>query len=291
MMKSKDITVAAACSCAARLLNYSAGEGTDVALECRVLMEQALEIDTVSFFKELQTPLSDEQIQSFCVLFNRRLTGEPVSYITGHREFMSLDFEVSPSCLIPRPETELLVENTIEYIQKAGLKRPLILDIGTGSGAIAVSLAYYISDASIVAVDISEHAVSAAASNASRLGVADRIDFFVSNLFESVPDGMCFDIIVSNPPYIAKDDFISDEVRLFEPHQALFSTGGGLDITEAILAGAGKFMTAGGRLAVEIADSRAGETVALFLRSGFENISVLKDLCGRDRVICAERRA
>ena len=212
---------------------------------------------------------------------DKRAARQPVSQIIGSRAFWRHVFQVSPDVLDPRPETETLVE--------AALQDPFdrVLDLGTGSGCIVISLLAERSSARGVGTDLSREALGVAADNADRLGVAGRLELVRSDWFEAI-DG-CFDLIVSNPPYIAaaEMDALQPEVRDWEPRGALTDEGDGLGAYRVIAAGALGYLARRGRLMVEIGPTQADAVSALLRSAGFEEIAVQSDLDGRDRVISA----
>lgn len=209
----------------------------------------------------------------------RIASGEPLQYVVGNTEFMSLEFDVNPSVLIPRSDTECLVE---EIIKKAP-PSPKILDIGTGSGCIAVSLAYYIKDADVYAMDISRDALNTAKRNAKKHNV--HINFTHHDIM--TPYSGDFDILVSNPPYIETDVIptLDLNVKGFEPHLALDGGINGLDFYTQITASAPNILKSGGQLFYEVGHNQA-EAVAKIMSKNFTDIEFIKDLCGINRVVC-----
>ena len=209
----------------------------------------------------------------------------PVSQIIGKREFWKGAFKVTHDVLDPRPETELLVE--------LGIQDPFdrVLDLGTGSGCIVISLLMERPDALGVGTDISEKALQVAGENAESMGVAERVTLLVSDWYDEV--GGCFDLVVSNPPYIAEDDFgeLPPEVRSYEPHAALAGGVDGLSAYRAIVSGARQHLTPGGRLLVEIGSTQADEVRNLLADAGLESVAVHADLDGRNRVVAARNPA
>ena len=229
----------------------------------------------------------------FQTLINRRLSGEPIQYITGKTEFYGLPFRVSPAVLIPRPETEHLVEEVLKRAATFAHPRipPLrILDIGTGSGCIAVALARHLPHAGITAIDISSEAISLARENAALNGVADRIRFLEGDLLAPVA-GEQFEMIVSNPPYVPTADrsSLSVEVRDHEPALALFAGPDGLDIYRRLILAAYAALVPGGLLLLEIGFGQRVAVVALLAAAGFESIEAFPDLQSIPRVVCALR--
>jgi release factor glutamine methyltransferase len=210
----------------------------------------------------------------------RRARGEPIAYILGTREFWSLTLAVTPAVLIPRPETELAVELALALLPAGTPRR--VLDLGTGSGAIALALAHERPQAHVVGTDIADAAVELARHNAAQLGLGN-VEFRAGSWFEPVA-GERFDVVVSNPPYIAADDpRVERQVRLFEPPGALYSGTEGLDALRLIIAGATAHLLPGGGLVLEHGD-RQGESVRQWLGAhGFERVTTHRDLAGHDR--------
>lgn len=229
--------------------------------------------------------LSKDEYDKYCEALKRRIGGEPLQYITGHQEFMSLNFAVSPSVLIPRQDTEILVEYIMEFVgQKENVS---ILDIGTGSGCIAISLAYYIKGSQVFGVDVSKDALEIARKNARSCGFEERITFLESNLFSNVPIKK-FDVIVSNPPYIPNRviDTLDRQVKDFEPKIALDGGEDGLDFYRRITKQSVNFLKPNGLLAFEVGFDQARD-VAKIMESSFKDINIQKDLAGIERVVTA----
>lgn len=221
-------------------------------------------------------------------LLRRRLAGEPIQYITGETEFFGLPFHVTPDVLIPRPETEHLVERTMAL---AGpFAQPRIVDIGTGSGAVAVALAHALHTAQITAIDLSEAALAVARENAERNGVLSRINFISGDLLAPI-ETQRFDLIVSNPPYVAARDraTLSVEVRDYEPALALFAGDDGLEVYRRLIPAARAALAPGGHIALEIGHGQAEALGALLSAEGFARIEFTPDLQGIPRVVTAQR--
>ena len=229
--------------------------------------------------------LSAEGAVRYYVLLERRLVGEPIQYITGETEFYGLPFQVNRNVLIPRPETEHLVEKALALA--ASFERPRIVDVGTGSGAIAVALAHKLPEAQITAIDLSAAALTVARGNAERNGVAGRIRFVEGDLLAPVA-GEQFEMVVSNPPYIAESDraSLSVEVRDYEPETALFA-GSGLDVYRRLIPDARSALAAGGFLALEIGYGQDEAVAELLAKAGFKQIEFTADLQGIPRVATA----
>jgi release factor glutamine methyltransferase len=239
-------------------------------------------------------PLAADAAATFCDLIERRLAGEPIQYITGEAEFYGLPFHVNGDVLIPRPETEHLVETATALAAKLRLTGAIsevrIVDVGTGSGAIAVALAHALPFAQIAATDISAAALAVAKANAARHGVADRVRFFEGDLLEPVA-GEHFDMVVSNPPYVPESDrnTLDVEVRDYEPAQALFAGEDGLAIYRRLIPAAFEALVLGGFLALEIGYGQQEAMQALLKKEGFAGIEFIADLQGIARVAAARR--
>ena len=232
--------------------------------------------------------LSSVEEATYLALIQRRQAGEPIQYITGEAEFYGLPFHVTPAVLIPRPETEHLVERVIELAR--GFSAPRIIDVGTGSGAIAVALAAHLPQASITATDISADALSIAHWNAERNAVAARIRFLRGDLLAPAA-GEPFHIIASNPPYVSTADSttLAVEVRDHEPAQALYAGAHGLDVYRSLIPAAHAALVAGGFLVLEVGHGQAAAVGDLLAGSGFAQIAFTPDLQGIPRVACARR--
>jgi release factor glutamine methyltransferase len=224
----------------------------------------------------------------------RRRAGEPVQYITGRAAFRGLDLTVDSSVLIPRPETEMLVESVLGILRSEAKSwpRPRVLDLGTGSGAIALALAVEWPAALVTATDASETALAVAGANAERLGIDERVRWRQGDWLEPIGADELFEVIVSNPPYIATGEWdeLPDDVRRFEPQQALFSGGSGLEALREIVDESPRHLVGGGLLALELAEMRALEVAGwLDGASDWESSSLVDDLTGRPRILLARR--
>lgn len=224
----------------------------------------------------------------FAGLLDRRLRGEPIQYIVGETEFFGLPFRVTPDVLIPRPETEHLVEKAIELARRRAA--PRIVDLCTGSGAIAVALAHALAATQVTATDLSHAALAVAQENALRNRVESRIRFLEGDLFEPVA-GERFDLAVANPPYVptSEGQSMSVEVRDHEPALALFAGVDGLDIYRRLIAAAPAVLVPGGYIVLEIGYGQAQAVDGLLVEAGFRRIEFVPDLQGIPRVACAER--
>jgi release factor glutamine methyltransferase len=249
---------------------------------------ESVVLDRTAFLKALPEPLSVEADEQFQTVLARRLSHEPTAYITGRREFYGFELEVTPAVLIPRPETELLVEATIELARARGgaQGKVAIADVGTGSGAVAIALAKNLAGARLYACDSAADALAVAGRNAGRNSVADRICFLQGDLLGPLPEAV--DIIVANLPYVATADWreLAQEVRDFEPRAALDGGADGLDFIRWLLAGTTPHLRPGGAVALEIGAGQ-GEAVAALARSRFPvaKLTVRRDLAGHERVV------
>ena len=260
-------------------------------LDAEVLLAFCLSCDRLEFFKNPEMQLSLTQQAAFQKLIDRRLRWEPVAYITGRKNFWTFTLEVNKDVLIPRPDTEVIVEEVLDIAKKSEVAGIKILDIGTGSGAIAIAVASEIPHASVMATDISPAALEVARRNAESLGLQNRIDFRQGDLLEPV-EGV-FDIIASNPPYIGAVEYkeLPEGVRLFEPREALFAGKSGLEFYEKIIYQAADHLKKNGWLLLEIGATQQKDILRIMENSGFyDNIEMRRDYAGLPRVIKARRK-
>jgi release factor glutamine methyltransferase len=279
-------------------------------LAAELLLMHALGRDRTWLYTNPEHPLDAVTAEKYFALIARRSSGEPTQYLTGKQEFWALEFDVTPAVLIPRPETEHVIEVALERLGERGIKINMktgapsptlhIADVGTGSGCIAVALAHELPHAKIIATDISASALAVARHNATRHQVADRIEFVEADLFERVSrespittrESHLFDLIVSNPPYIAHTDAASlpAEVRDHEPHSALFGGHRGVEIYSRLIQQSGALLKPGGFLVLELGyDSATAVRKMFHMEHCWANISITDDLAGIPRVIAAER--
>ena len=254
-------------------------------LDVETLLQKVLGVDRLYILLNLERVLSEDEEQLFNKFINERLNNRPIAYIVGNREFMGLDFFVKEGVLIPRPDTEVLVEEVIELAKKKDAKN--ILDVGTGSGAITVSLAKYLENVKVTSVDISDIALEIGKRNAISNEVDDRINFVKSDLFTNIDKETKFDIIVSNPPYIKREviDTLDKQVKDYEPYNALEGGVDGLDFYRAITKQAKEYLKKGGILAYEVGHDQSEDVSKLMEMDGYTNIYTLKDLQQIDRVV------
>jgi release factor glutamine methyltransferase len=258
--------------------------------EAQILLAHVLKCSKVDLLIRYSEQPTDAERTRFRELIQRRVAGWPVAYLVGTRDFYLLSFEVTPAVLVPRPETETLVLEALGYLKP--LDAPAVLDLGTGSGCIAISIAHQKKDTIVAAVDVSPDALAVAKRNAVRHGVADRIAFLKGDLFAPLEPGSAFDLIVSNPPYIAPDEFptLAADVRDHEPRIALEGGSDGLVFYRRIAAGVGHFLKPGARLLMEIGYSQ-DESVRAILgqEPELEVGPTIKDMSGNPRVVVARK--
>lgn len=268
-------------------------------IDAEVLLGHCTGRDRAALYRDGLDLLSPDQEKMFRRLLERRAGGEPLAYITGRKEFMGLDFLVSPAVLIPRPETELLLEKAVELLKSdsravAGSDArggPVAVDVGTGSGAIAVSLAVLLDQASVYATDISPGALGIARENAYRHGVAQRIEFRQGDLLGpllGIP-GFRADLVAANLPYVPSGEIplLMKGVRDFEPREALDGGPGGLDYYRRLVPQARGLIREGGALLMEIAPGQGGKLLEI-MGPGWK-VEILPDLAGRERLISAQK--
>ncbi|MGA9525540.1 MAG: peptide chain release factor N(5)-glutamine methyltransferase [Myxococcaceae bacterium] len=255
-------------------------------LTAEILLSHVLKVDRVRLYVDLDRPLSKEELATYRGLIERRSSGEPTHYLTGHREFYGRTFKVDPRVLIPRPETELLVEAVLREVPKEAPAR--LLDLCVGSGAVAVTLAAERPQASVWATDLSPDAVAVSRENAEALGVGARVTIREGDLFSPLPPGVRFDALASNPPYIRSSDIgtLQAEVQR-EPHLALDGGADGLDLIRRIAREGQSWVKGGGRLAMEIGEEQGDAVKRLLEETGWVDVSVEKDLARLDRLVLA----
>lgn len=263
-------------------------------LTSEVLLSHLLNMNRVTLYLNLDKPLNESEVSGYRELIKRRLRREPLQYITGIQEFWSMDFVVGPQVLIPRPESELLIEQAIERLRPMVLQgRSLrILDIGTGCGALATVLAKEIQRSQIWATDISPQAINIAHINAKRHGVLEKIEFIQGDLWEPLKGrDMVFDLIISNPPYVSAEEYedLPPEVLAYEPRLALDGREGGLYFIRKIIEGSPEFLDPGGWLLLETAPNQTDKALELIEHIGaFEEKERIKDYSHCYRVVCAQ---
>ncbi len=257
-------------------------------LDAEVLLAHAQGCRRIELYTRYEEMAPEQTRAKFKDLVRKRIEGCPVAYLVGRKEFFSLELEVGPAVLIPRPDTETLVTECLGRTKE--FNEPSIADVGTGSGAIAVALAKHSPQAKIAALDLSPDALAVARRNAQRHRVAERIQFLEGDLLTPVTAGTCFDIVASNPPYIAREDWedLPVGVRLYEPRQALDGGPGGYQVIERLIDQARDYLRPGGYLIVEIGAPQE-ETVRGLIRdrAGYELGATIRDYARHPRVLRA----
>jgi release factor glutamine methyltransferase len=261
-------------------------------LDAQTLLAEALGQDRTYLIVNFNERLSEDVLAKFQAMVERRASGEPLQYITGHQAFFGLDFEVTPDVLIPRPETELIVEEALRLIQPDRVANPVIVDAGTGSGCIAVTLARELERARLIASDVSLAALRVARRNAARNGVGDRIDFVAADLLEAFAGGGFADFILCNPPYVSDRELaaLQREVRDWEPRVALTDSSDGLSLYRRLLDDAPARLKPGGYLICEMGYTQSAEVSAMVDRTVWTEPRLLDDLQGIPRTIVLQRR-
>lgn len=262
-------------------------------LDAELLLAEVLGVNRIDLYVNFEQPLAAAEVDRYRQLVKRRAQGEPVAYILGRAYFRNLTLKVSRQVLIPRPETEHGVDAALKFLKKRQWQEaPKLLDLGTGSGAIAISLAVEFPDAGVTATDASPETLALAQENARTAGVAARIMFVRSDLFEALDPLETFDLIVSNPPYISGEEWetLPPGVRDYEPREALWGGPDGLDFYRLLAAEAPQFLKPRGGLILEIGHMQGTAVTGLLKSTGrFEEIDIEQDYAGKDRVVVAAR--
>lgn len=253
-------------------------------LDSKLLLSEVLNSDSIYLFLNSKEMVSEEKNKLYNSYLDRRILGEPLQYIIGHQEFMGLEFLVKEGVLIPRSDTEILVETVLNKLDSNGAYK--ILDIGTGSGAVHISLAHFMKNSEFVSVDISDIPIEIAKKNAIINNVSNRITYYNSDLFENIKEK--FNVIVSNPPYIPTEviDGLQNEVS-FEPKIALDGGKDGYDFYKRIIIEAKDYLIGIGLVAFEVGHDQANTIKELFRLAGYVDIEIYKDLSSIERVVIA----
>lgn len=263
-------------------------------LDAELLLSHALSTSRLKLYLNYQQPMSNDELSRFKMLLKRRVSGEPVQYIVGSQSFWTLDLSVGPGCLIPRPETECLIEHAVKLYNTLNInaKDLRIADIGTGSGAIALAVATEIPGAKVIATDISADALSIAMKNAKKHDLDKDICFMVADLFNPISNKQYFDLVISNPPYITTDEYkkLDIHIRDFEPQNALLAGKDGLDIYKRLIPQSFSFIALGGYLIVETGCNQAGPVQDLFNMAGFTDICSGRDYSGLPRWVSGRKQ-
>lgn len=279
---------------AARRLEAAGIDSNEARVEARVLLEFVTGRSRTDFRLRPEQPVTEKEAARFDALVARRARREPLAYITGEREFYDLLFHVTPAVLVPRPETEFLVEAVLLHVTATNKPAVRIADIGVGSGAVAVAVAVNAPPGTgthVWATDVSPAALAAAEQNARRHGVGDRITFLLGDALAPIATVAPFDVIASNPPYIAPAEIptLAPEVRDWEPRVALGTHGDALHFYRVFAAQAPGLLAPGGRLAVEVGQGQADAVADLWGAAGLKNVVVTNDYAGIGRVVIGQR--
>lgn len=282
-----------------KLLNWItedfASKGIDSArLSAELLLSYILEMKRIELYTQFDRVVAKGQLDRLHDLVKRTEQGEPIAYLTGKTEFYSLELDITPDCLIPRPETELLVERAIEFLRSRGGKQ-LVCDLCTGCGCIAVAIARNYPDVHIIATDIPDGVLKTAAKNIEKHGLKDQITLLCGDLFDPIVPQLSvskFDLIVCNPPYVSAAEFegLEKSVKDYEPKSALFGGADGLDVYRRICEKADTFLKPDGALIMEIGYRQGQAVREMFEQSGcFSEITVERDLHDNDRIAMAKK--
>ena len=255
-------------------------------LDAELIVGSVLELDRVALYLQHDRPLAEQEVDRIRGLVRRRARREPLAYVLGHREFWSMDLVVRPGVLVPRPDTETLVEAALELVPEG--ERFFVADVGTGSGAVALAIAKERPEARVFATDIADEALRVAKENATRLGLESRVAFLKGPLLDPIPADRPIDLIVSNPPYIPTDDIagLMPDVRDYEPRVALDGGADGLDVIRALVSAAARARRG---IAIEVGAGQAETVSALVRKAGFPEVRTRKDLAGIGRVVVGMR--
>ncbi|NMC56578.1 MAG: peptide chain release factor N(5)-glutamine methyltransferase [Eubacteriaceae bacterium] len=257
-------------------------------LDAQIILCHVTDRDKAYLIAHSDEILTELGRDEFFDYINKRASGCPIAYLTGKKEFMGLEFFVDENVLIPRDDTEILVNCVLDFAKQ--YKNPKILNIGVGSGCIEVAIAHYNTDAEITGIEKYDRAICIAQKNIDRYSLGERIRLIKSDMFDGLDNNEHFDIICSNPPYITKDEMesLSIDVLEFEPYTALYGGEDGLDFYKIIASQAKEYLNSNGLIAVEIGYAQKESVCDIFIKKGYENITCHKDLSGYDRVVTAQ---
>lgn len=254
-------------------------------LDAELLLAHVLGFERIKLYTHFDRPMSDAELAAYRALVKRRVKGEPVAYLLGSKGFWEIELKVDQRALIPRPETEVLVEEVLELVDKGS--EATLVDVGTGTGAIALAVAKERPSLRVVATDVSEDALALARENAEALDLVDQVSFAQGDLLEGVdPSCLPCELIVSNPPYVAEDerDEVMSDVKDFEPEGALFAGADGLDVIRRLVPAAFDSLASGGHFLCEIGYRQGDAVAALLEDAGFEDVGIREDYSDHDRV-------
>ncbi len=259
-------------------------------LDAEVLLAELLDMERIKLYVNFDYPLKEDEIGKYREMIKLRAKRIPVAYITGRKEFMSLDFYVNQNVLLPRPETEILVEYLIDYFNEKDMERINIVEVGTGSGAIIVSLGHYLKNARILGIEIDKKAIEVTRKNIERYSLDDRLKVSQGNLLEPLikREIKNLNLVVSNPPYISEKEMetLPPEVKQ-EPKKALYGGKDGLKFYKKLIPQANEVLTKNGMIALEIGYNQAEEVEKILRDNDFTNVDVRKDYADKDRFVLA----
>ncbi len=262
-------------------------------LDAEVLLSHVLQKQRIYLYVHFDEPLQAAELAAFREMIKKRIAHVPVAYILGEKEFMGLTFKVTEATLVPRPDTEILVQAAVDRLRQLGRSNPRFADIGTGTGAVGLSVLHFVQDAALDTVDISPAARAVAEENAASLELNERAHFFTGDLLAPL-QGNTYTAILSNPPYIPAKDIegLSEDVRTSEPHTALDGGEDGLDFYRRLCAEAPAMLEAGGFMAFEVGIEQAGDVAELAEKNPLiSRTEILKDYAGIERVVVAWKEA
>ena len=254
-------------------------------LNAELLLSDVLKIPRIKLYLDFEKPLKEDEITQYRGKIRRRLNHEPLQYITGYTEFYGLRFELSPDVLVPRPETEILVEKAVETISSFEMINPRILEIGTGSGCISIAVGSIV-NCTIDAIDIKDEALNLAGRNSEENGTSSKINFLNKDILTSFTDFNGYDMVLCNPPYVPANEFesLQDEIKNYEPRTALTDEGDGLSFYRKIFE-LFRETSSGIKIFIEIGDGKKDAVEKLLNSSGITNYDIYKDYHGIDRVL------
>ncbi len=268
---------------------YLEGKGVpSPRLDAEYLLAHVLQIKRLDLYLDHDRPLEPGEVDRLRELVRRRGRREPLAYVLGSWSFYGLELRCDARALVPRPETEILVERALALV--AGRDAPAIVDVGTGTGAIALALASALPGASVTAIDVSPGALALAAENAIANGLDERVELLEGDLLAPVA-GRSFDLVASNPPYVAPGQEVDEEVAGYEPALAVYAENGGRSILDRLASGARAHLHAGGHLIVEVGDGQAPWLAERLAELGYEAVEITRDLRGVERVVSARQPA
>ena len=259
-------------------------------LDAEVLLAELLDMERIKLYVNFDYPLKDEEIAKYRAMIKKRAQHIPVAYITGHKEFMSLDFYVNEDVLLPRPETEIIVEYLIDHFEEKNMDRINIVEVGTGSGAIMVSMGHYLENSRILGVEIDQDALEVTKKNVEKFSLSDRLKVTKGDLLKPLINrGISnVDLLVSNPPYISGEEMhtLPPEVQK-EPHKALYGGRKGLEIYKKLIPQSLDVLKTNGMIALEIGYKQAEDVKKILFHNNFRDIEVRQDYADKDRFIIA----